>query len=193
MDKLLLLVGASGSGKSTMANELLKCGIVDNIIQSYTTRPKRTPNERGHIFVYEAQFIGEINKPYKEYQGSQVIALTAFDGNTYWATKDQYQGKGRSVYIVDPKGVKDVRNSVKDAEVITVYVNAEEGKKCDRMVKRYKKAHKLKHINIDGIKEIKNRLDHDGQAFKCIPCDYCIDNNGDIDQAIESIKEILEG
>ena len=52
---LYLIVGASGSGKTTVANALEeKYGYKQ--FQSYTTRPMRTENETGHTFVNDAFF-----------------------------------------------------------------------------------------------------------------------------------------
>ena len=51
----ILLVGASGSGKSTVADHLHnECGY--DVLQSYTTRPRRTVDETGHIFVTEEEY-----------------------------------------------------------------------------------------------------------------------------------------
>ena len=49
MDTIFCLVGPSGSGKTTVAKALEKHGY--NVIQSYTTRPRRSENEWGHTFV----------------------------------------------------------------------------------------------------------------------------------------------
>ena len=52
---IYLIVGRSGSGKTTIAEELeRKYGLKS--IQSYTTRPKRSDNETGHIFVSDEEF-----------------------------------------------------------------------------------------------------------------------------------------
>ena len=50
-----IIVGESGSGKTTIVNELEKrYGLTS--VQSYTTRPKRYPDETGHTFVSEQEF-----------------------------------------------------------------------------------------------------------------------------------------
>ena len=51
----VLLVGASGSGKSTVANHLHNEYGYD-VLQSYTTRPKRTADETGHVFATEEEY-----------------------------------------------------------------------------------------------------------------------------------------
>jgi len=180
MDKLILLVGESGSGKTTIADELLKRGIVDNVINSYTTRPKRSEDETGHIFVEYADYMLTHN--------DDMIAYTYYDNNHYWATKEQYQGKGTSVYVIDPKGVKDIKRLVKDAEVIVIYLKVDESTRRMRMVYRghWKDAY-------GEIQKLEQRITHDKQAFAIVQCDYCINNNTDIDITIQHIQGILEG
>ena len=52
---ILLIVGASGTGKTTVANTLSKMFGMKQI-QSYTTRPPRYEGEKGHIFVTDEEF-----------------------------------------------------------------------------------------------------------------------------------------
>ena len=54
-DKIICIVGRSGSGKTTAAEYLEELYGLKSI-QSYTTRPKRKPNETGHTFVTEDEF-----------------------------------------------------------------------------------------------------------------------------------------
>lgn len=171
-DKLILLVGESGSGKTAIAEELEKIGY--NYIQSYTTRPKRHEGERGHIFVDE--------KETKLYKAKDMMAYTFFDNYHYWTMKDQYQGKGTSIYIVDTKGIEDVRKNVDDAEITTIYIKVDDA---------------VRHIRMVGsersCKEIIQRNMHDKEKFKLIKCNYVVDNNGSLEETVETIKQIIEG
>mgnify|MGYP000801673411 CR=1 FL=1 len=55
MKNIYLIVGPSGSGKSSVARELEKrYGFGE--IQSYTERPRRYPDEPGHTFVTPEEF-----------------------------------------------------------------------------------------------------------------------------------------
>lgn len=89
---IYLLVGASGSGKTTVV-EILQQKYGWKSIDSYTTRPPRYEGERGHIFVNKALFDELTDR----------VGYTKFDGNEYCATADQVENS--DIYIIDPDGI----------------------------------------------------------------------------------------
>ena len=191
MDKLVLLVGASGSGKTTIAKELEKEGY--NIIHSYTTRPLRESDELGHIFIEKPHF--ESQEDYLKYK-YDINKIAFFDGygDIYFATRDQYQGKGTSIYVVDPSGAEQVRQNVKDAEIITIYLTADESIRyqriCSRELKKYKEVPigKRMIINI----EADERIQEDKKIFSKCKCDYVVEANRELGQVVTDIKEIIK-
>lgn len=203
-DKIVCLVGESGSGKSTLAELLEKEGY--NYIESYTTRKPRYKGERGHTFInkdnYEFNFDNKshfkILKLDKEIEGFTVglpldyVAYTFYNGEHYFATRDQYKGKGISIYVIDPAGIKDLKNNVEDAEIVVIYLNIAESQRFVRM-----------ELRIDGnctddeyykeLKKINGRIKHDREAFKIIQTDYCVDANRSIEEVLKDVKSIIEG
>lgn len=178
-DKIICLVGESGSGKSTIAELLEKEGY--NYIQSYTTRKPRFENEKGHIFVEHAPKALDINGFYKEeILKNGIIAYIYFDNNYYWATKEQYQNKGISLYIVDPNGVKELKNDIKDAEIIAIYIKVDEKERSNRMLKRR------------DPQSAKDRIKHDREIFKVVQCEYVVNNNENIEDTVKLIKQIID-
>lgn len=175
-DKLILLVGPSGSGKTTIAKELEKEGY--NVIQSYTTRPPRKPGEWGHIFVNDIALEELYDKQ------DTIIAFQMLYGNAYWATKDQYQGKGKgtSIYVIDPKGAEQVRQNVKDAEVVTIYLTCDTNTLKQRMLRDQSRAGIL----------INDRIRHDKEIFSTCKCDYVVDANREVDEVLTDIKQVIE-
>jgi guanylate kinase len=172
IDKIVCLIGESGSGKTTLAMRLEREGY--NVIKSYTTRLPRGIDEWGHIFVSEEEYLKQ--------DFTQVVAQTCFDENRYWALREQFEGKGMSVYILDPIGERMIRNEVDNTRLTTIYLKVDEGKRIERMRK-------------DGRseKEIAKRVEHDRLRFKLINCDYVIDNNGDLEEAVNLMKLVIKG
>lgn len=175
MDRLILLVGASGSGKTAIAKEMEKVGY--NVIQSYTTRSRRRCEEWGHEFVNEDELM---KTPIKDIIAFQEV----YDGVFYWATREQYEGLGDSIYIVCPDGAEDVRRTLKynkDVKIITIYLQTDEYHRWERMM-------------YDRVKEeVDYRLEKDNKKFQVVKCDYTISGNDKIHIVVNNLRKILEG
>ncbi len=110
------LVGPSGSGKTTVAYALKD---QYNVIQSYTTRPRRQNETWGHIFV--DHYPG----------GNNVIAHNNYNGYHYWATKEQVVGK--TIYVIDPPGDAMLRKTM---PATTIFLRIGEHVARERMAER---------------------------------------------------------
>ena len=174
MDRLILLVGESGAGKSAVAKELEQLGY--NILKSHTSREERYEGEWGHTFS-NSKKLHDI--PFPEIVAFQEV----YNGLYYWATKDQYQGKDDTVYIICPDGAREVQEKLRNdssVEVITIYLQVDEGIRWDRMSKSRP------------AKDVKFRLKADVDKFQIVKCDYTVDGNKELDVAVKNIIKILE-
>jgi guanylate kinase len=190
MDKIIALVGESGSGKTTIAKELEKRGY--NVIKSYTTRPPREPGEWGHTFVDRGNYgldSGIFLNSFTYYHPCKIIACTFYNGYHYWATTWQYQGKGTSIYVVDPAGVKDLKNNIKDAEILVIYLKADQETRYARMLKRGTNSIKSR---LEIVKDARQRLEHDESVFTCFSANYVIDANRGIEDVLEDIEGVIK-
>lgn len=139
---LILIVGESGGGKTTLAQLLEERGL--HSIQSYTTRPPRYPNETGHTFVTDEEFD----------KLTDLAAYTKYCGYRYAATAQQVEDN--QVYVLNPEGIKYFnKNYHGNKTPIIVYVTASEKTREKRMLSRG-----------DDANSVLTRLWNDGEAFE---------------------------
>lgn len=116
--KVLLLVGESGVGKSTFARHL-KENYNYNIVRSYTTRPKRDENDNDHIFISKQMAKEMLNK-------EDIVAHTSINGEKYFTTVYDFRLDKPNVYIVDAKGVNDVKRNCPEWNVSVIKMKTNE-------------------------------------------------------------------
>lgn len=144
MKTVYLLVGRSGSGKSTVANILTE-RYGWKVLQSYTTRPPRFEGETGHTFVTKEEFDALEDK----------CAYTLFDGNEYCATSKQVDES--DIYIIDPAGVEYFMKEYKGSKTpVCVIIDLPKEEAERRMASREGGA----------IEEAKRRIENDEVMFK---------------------------
>lgn len=165
---LYCIIGPSGCGKSTVVSKLNELGYKSP--DSYTTRPKRYPDEKGHTFISKSEYDNLPNK----------VAYTNFNGYDYCVTKEMLDGC--ELYIVDPAGIETLmENGYLDFKVIGLELDAPS---CAvRMLSRG-----------DNGQDVLDRLDHDWYIFRNFDqlCDYIIDASLDIDKIVDEILSIMK-
>ena len=137
---IVLIVGDSGSGKSTIVKYVEKNMDNVNIVKSYTTRPKRNKYDNDHTFI---ESVDEID--------GEIVASTEIDGYFYGASENQFKKNKINLYIVDDKGVVDVKNYFKNKNILTVHIN-----RLNIEVPVNRKNRKIKKLDIEYDEEIYN-------------------------------------
>lgn len=167
-NNFILLVGKSGSGKTTVANELYRRYGLSQV-DSYTTRQPRVKNEVGHIFIDDEQF---------DIIMDDFVAYTEFDGNRYGATSCQVEDN--QIYVIDIDGVNYFTESYcGNKKSIVVYLDVPENICFDRICKR------------NSVHEANKRLENDRIAFKDAKqmSDYIVENIS-LDNCVKEIYNI---
>lgn len=169
---IFLIVGRSGSGKTTLVEALGKRYGLKSI-QSYTTRPARSEDETGHIFVNKEDFEGlSENK-------DDWVGYTVYNDNYYWATKQQVEEN--DLYVIDPAGVDyflSKYDGKKKVRVVVVYTSQDVA--AQRMYDRG-----------DTKTAAQTRAAIDQYIFSHLRGDFKLDNNADGQEAFDNCVKTL--
>lgn len=173
---MLVLVGKSCSGKSTIQKELVKLGIKPAL--EYTTRPPRKDEikNKGYHFVSERDFIDLKKKEFFAVTSSYKV----FNGEI-WRYGVAFQDlSDEKMLVTSPIGLKKLKEFTNICPV-SFYINTDENFIWDRLIQRK-----------DNIDEAQRRLISDRNDFLNIDdfVDYKIENNG-IKEPRDLAKDIM--
>ena len=180
---IIVLLGASGSGKSTIENELATHHGFEKII-SYTTRQPRTGEESGRDYYFtdnnsfEAMINTGVLAEYDEYS----------QGRLYGTLKSDYTD-GNKVVVLTPNGLRQLKQNCPNDNIFTVLVDASLGTR----VKRYIDRCGVNDFNFDDKNEIAARVERDFSMFLGLEreVNLVVDNNEGTN-INDVVKEILE-
>lgn len=167
---LVALCGKSGSGKTTVASYLAE-HMGWKSIESYTTRPPRESDEKGHIFITDEEF--------DRIRDDEMIAYTEFDGHRYCATIGQVEEA--QIYVIDPAGIQELAERYHGGKrVITVFIDADDGILMERMLQRG-----------DSAEKAKKRAENDGQMFRDVKTEFTVDGTKSVAEVASEIADIV--
>lgn len=155
MKPIVLLAGKSGTGKTTLAEELeIQLGL--KAIPSYTTRPKRSPDEKGHTYITENEFDKLEN----------ILAYAETNDYRYAVTKQMFEDEQYSIYVIDNTGIKYLKEHYKgDRKWYVAYVTTPLMQRFNRMM-----------VRQNDIEFAVERIEHDAVEFQRVPWDIQIEN-----------------
>lgn len=180
---IIVLLGASGSGKSTIENILSDNYGYEKII-SYTTRPQRLGETNGKDY----HFID--NETFKEALNKKLFAeYDEYSQERFYGTLKSDYLRGNKVVVLTPNGLRQLKKNCKDDDIFTVYVDASLGTR----VKRYIDRCGVNKFNFDDKNEIAARVERDFAMFLGLEkeVDLVVKNNEGAD-VLDLAKEIYE-
>lgn len=162
---MLVLVGKSCSGKSSIVKELEKLGYEK--IVTYTTRPMRI----GEVDGEDYHFIGynKFELMLDDFAESTCYHTTFGDWYYGSKTKDYTENDKRKVIILTPNGLNNIKKCFPDIKITSIYIDTN------------KKYMKLRSIaRGDNWKEFVRRYRQDKKDFKDVKgnVDFIILNTG---------------
>ena len=170
---MIVLIGESGPGKTTILNELEKIGY--NKMLDYTTRPKREKEEQNNEYVFVTK--EEFERLWSQ---GKLLQRAEYNGEFYGISAENVSESSCCIQIVDSipdmrEGLKRLGKDLVKMKVFYIHVPAEERTK--RMLKRG-----------DSIEAIQERLRMDKEKFKEVEkvADVVIENV-DLQKAVNDI------
>lgn len=175
---ILLIVGKTGSGKSSLIKRLCeRTGL--KMLQSYTTRPKRSESDNDHLFVDVA-----------EYQRAKESGEIAIDGeiagNYYYSTIEQLYTS--DLYTINPEALERLlAMDLPNIRFIVVYISCPDRIREERAMARGDDKHKYRVRNFSERQEFRKFVSEE-------KWDYVI-NNLDFSKSYSVLRWIsqLEG
>ena len=177
-EKMIILIGESGSGKTTILNKLVEKGFEKAI--NHTTRLPRD-NEKN---TNEYKFISkdEFNKMW---ENGELLQRAEFNNEYYGISTSSLKDNVVCISIVD--SVKDIKNrakelNIKNVNIITIYVYVSEQERINRMKQRG-----------DTEESIATRLKIDKEKFKKAKeiADFTVENIY-IDETVNKIIKLTK-
>ena len=177
MHKLFCIIGRTGSGKSTITNQVAK-NLNLKVLKSYTTRtmrPTETEDNADHIFISHDEV---------EQHRNEMVAYTERVGYCSFATVSQVAES--DFYVINPEGYRELSHNLKgmDVDLIAIYVTTPymEG------IKRAKLRGDFESWKRNYVNENKEftEFEHSGKVR------YRVLNNGTIDEAVKKMTSIIE-
>lgn len=150
---ITLIVGRSGTGKSTLEEKLCRDYNLKSI-KSYSTRPKRSPDEDSHIFISPSDVDNYPNK----------IATTTINGNFYFATKEQLDES--QLYVIDPIGLYELSNNFPDLTFNLIYLKLPKYKHQQYLKNRRKNSNETPELQAQRLESENQQFDEFEEKIK---------------------------
>ena len=150
---LTLIIGRSGTGKSTLEEKLCRDYNLKSI-KSYSTRPKRSPDEDSHIFIRPSDVDNYQNK----------IATTTINDNFYFATKEQLDES--HLYVIDPIGLYELSNNFPDLTFNLIYLKLPKYKHQQYLKNRRKNSNETPELQAQRLESENQQFDEFEEKIK---------------------------
>lgn len=152
---IIVLLGASGSGKSTIEHELATHNGFEKII-SYTTRQPRENEENGKDYYFVD------NDTFKEVMSRDLFAEhDEYSQNRLYGTLKADYVDGDKVVVLTPNGLRQLKKNCQNEDILTVLVEASLGTR----IKRYIDRCGVNKFNFDDAGEVFERINRDFGMF----------------------------
>jgi guanylate kinase len=160
---LFCIEGETASGKDSLIRRL-KQEYPDlfDIVVSYTDRPMRETEVDGreHYFVSKNRFT-EVMETEDILAYTHIRKDESSEGYRYCASAEELK-RGKNLYIIDPKGVKDLKERFPELDIFVVYISCPARERLRRAISNRKQS----------VHDVLDRMERESEQFK-----ECRDNH----------------
>ncbi len=183
--KLFLIVGPSGSGKSSVLAELKKQHPEYTYPLSATTRPMRKGEKDGDIYHFYTREEFEKGIEKGEFLEYAIVHQDYYYGLIKEPVIESLKNDGTVIREVDIQGFESIREEMPKENLVTIFVTVPDKQELiDRIISRTT-------ISKD---ELDKRLKSMHREFaKARECDYLVENkHGELEKTVEKVAEIIK-
>jgi guanylate kinase len=185
MKKIIVLLGASATGKDTVAKHISEKYNIPIAI-SYTTRPMRSNETQG----VEYFFISD-DEMHEKFKNGEVIEYTSYYiqsedvSYTYANVVGEFEKGDYILTILNPHGLYQFNKSQYKDNLVSIMLN------CDARVRLIRSLNRDENVNVKEVldREIRDELDFIERRPKT---DYEIDTNKPLEEVFNNIDKVIE-
>lgn len=185
MKKIIVLLGASATGKDTVAKHISEKYNIPMAI-SYTTRPMRSNETQG----VEYYFISD-DEMHEKFKNGEVIEHTSYYiqsedvSYTYANVVEEFEKGDYVLTILNPHGLYQFNKSQYKDNLVSIMLN------CDDRVRLVRSLNRDENVNVN---EVLDRFRRDELDFieRRPKTDYEIDTNKPLEEVFNNIDRMIE-
>lgn len=185
MKKIIVLLGASATGKDTVAKHISEKYSIPIAI-SYTTRPMRSNETQG----VEYYFISD-DEMHEKFKNGEVIEHTSYYiqsedvSYTYANVVEEFEKGDYVLTILNPHGLYQFNKSQYKDNLVSIMLN------CDDRVRLVRSLNRDENVNVN---EVLDRFRRDELDFieRRPKTDYEIDTNKPLEEVFNNIDKVIE-
>ena len=187
-NKLVVLCGESGVGKSTVKDIIVKRGILPNAV-SATTRQRRESEIEGedYQFLSREEFL-------KMGDNDELTEFTSYyipnEGYVYYGLPKKNVDLTKSPYItiLNPNGIQQLFKEINPVDVLVIYIKRDDHDRVIDYLNREKGKDVRKVLENCLERYIRDEID-----FRDIDllADYTVENDGNIQDLFQKVVDII--
>lgn len=188
MNKLFVIMGKSGSGKSTIEKEICRLEMANRVI-STTTRSPRSYEIDSVDYYFISEDVFNIYLRQEQYAEHSEYP-TVWGMAKYGINKNDIKlNEGNAICVVNPDGYRQLVKSLGKERVVGIYIDRDDR---DRVISSIVRDKNNNLVSI--LEEIVRRLKSDEKDFKNIKeeVDYIINNDRNLSSVVWDIVDIIK-